>query len=810
MLSTNEIAHIINAKVYGIQNARIKYLLTDSRNFNSPDNVLFFAISGQFHNGHSYIPSLIKQGLQTYVVSETPNKDLINEATFLHVDDTVAALHKLSSWWRSQFKIPIIGITGSNGKTIVKEWIAQCIADDKRLTRSPGSYNSQIGVPLSVWTLSPDAELGLFEAGISRPDEMQKLEAIIKPTIGIFTNIGDAHQQNFKSLACKISEKLKLFTSTKTLIYQKHDNIASQIIEAQKRAEHLFSWSFSSNADVTARLLTPNMLEVKHVSKVFTIKLPFSDRASIENLMHTIATLIYLGYDAKFITSAVTQIRAVPMRLEQKAGCQNNTIINDSYNSDIGSLTNAMDFLAQQNQHPRKILILSDILQSGYSQEHLYQEVAQLVNSHKINFLIGIGINISKFKNLFITENLFFDNTEMALQALKKLPFENATILLKGSRPFHFETIDKILEAKTHRTIMEVNLNAIADNLNYFKSLIAESTGIIAMVKAFSYGSGSHEIANILQHSRVAYLAVAFTDEGVELRTRGIKTPIMVMNPDEEEFDNLLKHQLEPVVYDLQMLERIAAYVTSQSLRNFSVHLKLNTGMNRSGFNAEHIQSLAGLKHSQKLKVKTVFSHLAASDDLSHDSFTERQVALFSQMALQIEQTIGYKPQKHILNSAGIERFPQYQFDFVRLGIGLYGVSFDTGKTKQAARLKTRIAQVREVQPGETVGYNRKGEVQQPSRIATIPIGYADGYRRALSNGKGKVNIDGKLYPVIGNICMDMTMIDVTGTEFIEGDEVIIFGPELPITTLAKWLDTIPYEILTSVSARVKRIYIKE
>lgn len=811
MISITKVANIFDATLLGSSEGRVKYLLTDSRNLTTPENVLFFAITGSYHNGHLFIPSLIKQGVLFFVVSEKPKREWTQTATFLHVSNSTEALQKLAAWWRKQFNIPAIGITGSNGKTIVKEWLAQCIGNSKRLTRSPGSYNSQIGVPLSVWMLNSDAELGLFEAGISKPGEMEKLRRIIQPTIGVFTNIGDAHQINFDSYEEKIIEKLKLFSEVDTLIYRKQNNAISNQIEKQFKINKLFSWSFETTADVNAEVIQKETLIVTHKNKTIKLVLPFQDNASIENLMHTIATLLYLQYDSAYIKDALAQIRTIPMRLEQKAGNKNNTIINDSYNSDLGSLANALDFLSTQNQHSRKILILSDILESGFSRTNLYKEVAQLINNHNIDLMIGIGSDISLFTDLFHTERLFFKSTEDAIEQIEKISFDNATILLKGSRIYHFETIDKILEAKTHRTVLEVNLNTLTNNLNYYKSLISDKTGIIAMVKAFSYGSGSHEIANILQHNGVAYLAVAFADEGFELRRNGIKTPIMVMNPDEADFEKITSQGIEPVVFELQMLEQIGEYAMKQNLKNVSIHLKLNTGMNRSGFNTEQISSIANyLKTYKSLNIKTAFSHLAASDEPMHDNFTHQQAQTFAEMTTQLEQQVGYTIKKHLLNSAGIERFSQYQFDYVRLGIGLYGVSVDSNKTQQAGRLKTRIAQVREVQTGETVGYNRKGKVTNTSRIATIPIGYADGYRRSLSNGHGKVSIQGKLYPVIGNICMDMTMIDITGTDFKEGDEVIIFGPELPITELAKWIDTIPYEILTSISARVKRIYIKE
>ncbi|MDA3868320.1 MAG: bifunctional UDP-N-acetylmuramoyl-tripeptide:D-alanyl-D-alanine ligase/alanine racemase [Salinivirgaceae bacterium] len=811
MLSIKEVATIIDGTIVGRQNGRIKYLLTDSRNLTTTEDVLFFAIDGQFHNGHEFIPTLLEQGINGFVVSETPAAEWTTKASFLLVTDVIEALQKLAGWWRRQFNIPIIGITGSNGKTIVKEWIAQCIEDTKRLTRNPGSYNSQIGVPLSLWMLNSDAELGIFEAGISQPGEMQILQQIMQPTIGIFTNIGDAHQEHFPNLKSKLIEKLKLFNTAETIIYRKRNNWTDEIIEQTFPEHRLFSWSFSKNAQVEACLCSNNHLEVTHKGNELNFKLPFTDKASVENLMHTITTLFYLGYTTHYIKKALKLLRAVPMRLEQKAGKNQTTIINDSYNSDLGSLANGLDFLSQQNQHAQKVVVLSDILQSGFSKANLYREVAMLINNHQPDLFLGIGTDIKQFESLFSIEKQFFGTTGEAIDFLEQTPVSDTTILLKGSRQYHFEKIDRLLELKSHRTILEVNLNSLAANLNYFKSLLNDETGIIVMVKAFSYGSGSHEIANILQFNHVAYLAVAFADEGSELRGKGIETPIMVMNPDVSDFENIMDHKLEPVIFEHHILNKFSKYADNRGQRNFPVHIKLNTGMNRSGFNSSQLASVCkDLNRHPAIKVKSAFSHLAASDESKHDAFTHQQARSFLQMANTIELQLGYSIKRHILNSAGIERFPEYQFDYVRLGIGLYGVSQLNEDIKQVSRLKTRIAQIREVKENETVGYGRKGTVTKPTRIATIPIGYADGFRRALGNGTGKVWINGKLCPVVGNICMDMSMIDITNTHAKVNDDVIIFGPELPITQVAEWLNTIPYEVLTSVSARVKRIYTKE
>ena len=810
MIELHKIAEIVQGKCLGACTGQVKYLLTDSRKLTLPDQVLFFAIPGEYHNGHEFIPSLIKRGVTQFVVSEEPDKQWVSKADFVKVDHVLDALQSIAAWWRNSFKAPVIGITGSNGKTIVKEWIAQSLGEHVRLTRTPGSYNSQIGVPLSVWMLNSGAELGLFEAGISLPGEMDKLQAIVKPTIGLFTNLGDAHQENFKTFTNKLEEKLKLFKDSEVIIYRNEGDWVSEKIKAYCSNKKEFTWSFQADADVKARL-DNGILKVTYGNAKLKLTVPFSDKASLENLMHTITILFYLGYNADFIYEAVARIRSIPMRLEQKTGKNQNTIINDSYNSDLGSLSNALDFLEQQKQHPRKILIISDIFQSGYAKENLYKEVAVLVNAHKPDLMLGVGKDLLHYKNLFYLESRFFATTTELVAALGDFDLSDATILLKGSRAFHFEQIDKILEEKTHRTVLEVNLNALTDNLNYFKSLLKQDAGIIVMVKAFSYGSGSHEIANVLQYHRVSYLAVAFADEGVELRLRGIELPIMVMNPHNSDFDSLVRYHLEPVVFNYDMFSKLGKYILQQGGRRFPVHLKLNTGMNRSGFNVSDVDNLVReLKDQSGMYVQSVFSHLAASDEHIHDEFTHEQATVFLKMCDKLETALGRKLKKHLLNSAGIERLPEYQFDYVRLGIGLYGVSVKNADIQQVGRLRTSIAQIRTVLPGETVGYGRSGKVIATRRIATIPIGYADGFRRMLSNGKGKVAVNGKLYPVIGKVCMDMTMIDITDSDAQVGDEVVIFGPELPISKVAEWMDTIPYEVLTSVASRVKRIYVKD
>ena len=809
MLRFSEIAKIINGELFGSLDGNVKYLLTDSRKVKSVEDVLFFAIPGEFHDGNHYVEGLESKGVRFFVVSKQPWIESSN-ASYILVDNVIDALQKIATNWRKRFHIPVIGITGSNGKTIVKEWLAQMLEGESRVTRNPGSYNSQIGVPLSVWLLNSDSQIGIFEAGISQPTEMKHLEEIIQPTIGVFTNIGDAHQENFNSFENKLDEKLILFRRSDVLVYNDQGDWIAEKIKNKCNEQKLFSWSFNNDADVVA-FQKSEVIEIRHKELNFEVTLPFHDKASVENLMHSITTLIYLGYTADYMVSAVAKLLPVAMRLEQKAGKNNNTIINDSYNSDLGSLSNALDYLSQQNQHSRKVIILSDIFQSGFAKDNLYKEVAVLLHAHKPDLLVGVGPDLIRYKSNFHVNAQFYNSTRELISNLNEVNLRDATVLLKGSRSFQFEQIDRLLENKSHRTVLGVNLNALGENLNYFKSLLKKDVGVIAMVKAFSYGSGSHEIAQVLDYYRVSYLAVAFADEGVDLRTRGIQLPIMVMNPTEIDFSNLITFNFEPVIFDFEMLEKLSNFLQKNGERKFPVHVKINTGMNRSGFNGEDISRLISrFKATNAMELKTAFTHLAAADEPQHDAFTHEQVAKYSRLVSQLELGLDYKIGKHVLNSAGIERFPEYQFDFVRLGIGLYGVSAVNHDLKHVGRLSTQIAQLRNVQVGETVGYGRKGEVKEPKTIATIPIGYADGFRRALSNGLGKVWIKDRLVPVIGNVCMDMTMIDVTGLDVEEGDEVVIFGPELPIQKVAEWYDTIPYEILTNVAARVKRVYTKE
>lgn len=815
-----QLAKATNAEVVGDTNRSITSVSIDSRNPVNGAQVAFFALKGERHDGHNYISDLYNyQGIRVFIVADSfARLHEYPEATFLRVKNTLEALQGLASDHRLRFRYPVIGITGSNGKTIVKEWLGQTISADHRVVRSPKSFNSQVGVPLSVLQMDGSFDLAIFEAGISKPQEMERLEPIIAPDIGIFTNIGLAHQENFSNLGQKVQEKLKLFTGVKELIYCKDHTLIDTAVEKHidRRVTRITTWGHSPGSDVVLHeaqvgaSTTRLMVSFKGQSIEFSI--PFTDSASIENAMHCLAALLILKVDAASIPRRMERLTPVAMRLELKEAINGCTLINDSYNSDIGSLTVALDFLLQQKQHPRRMLILSDILQSGRKAETLYAEVAKLVGEKGVDQLVGIGNEISQYHHLFRIDGEFYPDTQSFIANFNRRQVSNTAILLKGSRPFHFERIASVLERKTHRTIMEVNLSALVHNLNYYKSLLKPGVKLMALVKAFSYGSGSFEIANLLQFHRVDYLGVAFADEGVALREAGISLPIIVLNPSFGTYELMIEYNLEPEIYSLTGLTEFYRVIERTGVSSYPIHLKLDTGMHRLGFSEADLDDLLiNLQGNGEVKVKTIFSHLAASDEDEHDEFTGIQIARFESMTRRITTALGYPVVRHILNSAGIERFPNAQYEMVRLGIGLYGISTTCAdKLLNVNTLKSKVIQVKTINKGETVGYSRRGVISRVSTIATIPIGYADGLNRRLSNGVGQVLLKGKLVPIVGNISMDTCMIDATGIDVKEGDEVVIFGDKPSIIAIAQAIGTIPYEILTSISRRVKRVYIQE
>lgn len=807
----------------------IRHLLTDSRSrqTGNPENILFFALKGERNDGHAYIGELFAKGVRNFVVSEAPPA---MDANFIIVKDTLAALQLLAACHRSRFRFPVIGITGSNGKTIVKEWLHHLLSPDKNIVRSPKSYNSQVGVPLSVWQMNETNELAIFEAGISKAGEMENLEKIIKPSAGIVTNIGGAHDANFKSRVQKAGEKLGLFRNAEVLFYcRDYDEIESSIAVLPSSIKKI-SWSKHKEADLKIVSIEKKTRKTRlegnyHSSpEKLVTELPFTDDASIENAIHCWLVMLYYGYGNAEVNQRMQSLHPVAMRLEQKEGINQCTIINDSYNSDIASLSIALDFLNQQNQHSKKTLILSDILQSGKEEQRLYSEVADLVNNKGIDRIIGIGKSIClQFTQFEVPEKKFFFNTDSFLEEFGNFVFDNEAILLKGARSFGFERINSLLQKKSHETVLEIHLNALVHNLNFFRSRLNPCVRIMAMVKAFSYGSGSYEIANLLQFHKVDYLAVAYSDEGVELRNAGITLPIMVMNPEVQSFDSLLKYRLEPEIYSFRLLDQVSGFLKKSGIeRPFPVHLKIDTGMNRLGFSPGSTDELIlRLKNEPGVLIKSVFSHLAASDEGQHDGFTQWQIGQFNEARKKILEAFsspGNPVISHILNSSGALRFPEAQMDMVRLGIGLYGAAPDEEARNvlhNAAVLKTTISQVKKISKGDSIGYNRGAFAEKESVIATVPIGYADGYSRRLGNGRGKMIIKEKsgravFVPTIGNICMDMCMLDITGVDAEEGDEVIVFGDEYPIAEIARDAGTIPYEILSGISRRVKRVYFQE
>lgn len=812
-LPIKNIVPIIKASWFGNDDTTIiDSISIDSRSLQNDKNTLFFAISGPNHDGHVYIEELINKGVRHFVVNRIP-ENLDKKANFLIVDNTLDAFQKFAAFYRSQFDFPIIGITGSNGKTIIKEWLNFLLSPDFNIIRSPKSYNSQVGVPLSILGINEKHNLGIFEAGISQTQEMEKLQKIIMPTIGILSNIGSAHDEGFSSIAEKIKEKLKLFISVNVLILQKNKTITAFINPKIKT----FSWcSDDKSADVYITKKNIGELTELHITyqeDTFPLQIPFQDQASVENAIHCMMVMLYFGYKHPVIQTRMAQLYPVEMRLKVKNGINNTTIIDDSYSSDFQSLKIALDFSENQKHHKKKTLILSDIFQSGLSNDELYSQVSQLVISNKITRVIGIGETISQYKNKFINSLTFKDVAEFS-KAFDGLNFENETILIKGARDFHFEEIVSMLEEKTHETVLEINLNAISHNLNFFKSKLEPKTKMMVMVKAFGYGNGGFEIAKLLEHHKVDYLGVAFADEGISLKNSGITVPIMVLNPETTSFAAIIQHNLEPEIYSIKGLKAFLKIAGQKKLKNFPIHIKIDTGMHRLGFEEEHIGDLITiLKGNEAVQIKSVLSHMATSDDLKHDAFAKEQIALFEKLSSQLTNELGIKPIRHILNTSGITNYPQAQYDMVRLGIGLYGISNDAEEQKElqiVGTLKSVISQIRTIDAGESVGYGRRFVALHTTRIATIPIGYADGISRSWGNGVGYVVINGKEARITGSVCMDMLMVDVTGIDCKEGNTAIIFGENPTVNFMAKQLNTIPYEILTSISQRVKRVFFRE
>jgi Alr-MurF fusion protein len=818
--TVREIATFMEGELKGSEEQRIiNHLIIDSRHLVSAEDSLFFALKGKRHDGHDFIESLYERGIRAFVVSRLPdNYKTLSEACIILVQDTLIALQRLAELHRKRFTYPVIGITGSNGKTIVKEWLYQLLRSEYHVVRSPRSFNSQVGVPLSVWQMGEDHNMAVFEAGISEPGEMEKHRTIIQPEIGVFTNIGQAHQESFTSMEQKVLEKLKLFDACKTLIYCRDHKDIHQALAGGKGlfSGNTFTWSLHGDADLLIRISssTKGATEVtaQHGEQSYRFSIPFSNSMSVENALHCFALMVYIGSSPEHIRKGMASLEQVEMRLELKKGINECTIVNDSYNSDLASLEVALDFLNQLNQHRQRTVVLSDIFQTGLKADRLYKQVFDMLSRKKIHRLIGIGHSLLGQKDQYKGKAEFYSSTEEFISSFSEAAFFQEAILVKGSRDFAFERITALLEQKVHQTVMEINLSALVHNLNHFRSKLSPGVKIAVVVKAFSYGIGSWEIANLLQFHRVDYLAVAFTQEGTALRKAGITLPIMVMNPDDNSWGQMIDHHLEPEIYRFSQLSLVARELEKRGISNYPVHIKLDTGMHRLGFMESDLVLLKKeLSGNKQFHVKSVFSHLAASDEPEHDAFTHDQISLFKAMCDQLQTALSNSFIRHILNSGGIERFPEAQFDMVRLGIGLYGVSTQKPDSlMQVASLKSVISQLRELPAGETVGYSRKGNPGRPVRVAVVPVGYADGIDRRLGNGAGRMLVNRQPAKTIGTICMDMCMLDVTDIQAAEGDEVIVFGKEHTISEMADTLNTIPYEILSSISARVKRIYLQE
>ncbi len=818
-----------------IEEATVEHLLLDSRQVIFPASSLFIALQGRRFDGHQFLQELYNSGIRHFLVSQKTDVKPFPSANFILVKNTHEALHRLATWHRHRFHLPVIGITGSNGKTIVKEWLFQLLHQDYHIVRSPKSYNSQTGVPLSVLQTTPRHTLGIFEAGISQMGEMEKLAPVLDPGIGIFTTLGEAHSEGFPDKATKLREKLKLFRNAQTLIYCCDDEMVERGIGNWKleigNSAQLVKWSAKGKpANFKVKKITRSAtsttieLQSSYLGGRQAITIPFTDGAAIENAIHCWVLMLHLGHGHQAISERMEKLEPVALRLELKAGINGCTIINDSYNSDLTSLTIALDFLVQQSNTPRRTLILSDILQSGQTGEQLYSAVAKLVLAKKINRLVGIGEDVSILGQLLPDDfnKKFYESTDSFLGNVHPETFHNETILLKGARQFGFEKIADRLSRKVHQTVLEVNLTALLNNLRVYQSHLRPGTKLMVMVKASAYGSGSTEIAKLLEFQHVDYLAVAYTDEGVELRKAGIQLPILVLNPEEATFDSLIRYQLEPEVYSFQLLEKFVRFVkTNPPANKIPIHIKLDTGMNRLGFHEENMEQLLEIliANHQSLTTQSILSHLAASDDQNHDGFTDQQIARFQKMYATLAAGLGHRPTRHILNSGGIVRFPEHQMEMVRLGIGLYGID-GSGKVQDKLQtvntLKATVSQIKNIPAGQTIGYARQGVAKQPMKIATFSIGYADGLLRKTGNGNFSVLINGKRASLIGNVCMDMAMADVTHIPDVrEGGEAIVFGKdmdgnELPVQELADCLGTIPYEIFTSISERVKRVYVQE
>lgn len=821
--TVEKITTLIGARRIGEKDANIGWILTDSRSLCFPEETLFFALRSERNDGHKYIADLYRRGVRNFVVEQVPGDvaTAYPDANFLKVVSSLEALQRLAERHRDEFSIPIVGITGSNGKTMVKEWLYQLLSPQLVVTRSPKSYNSQIGVPLSVWLLNEHTQVGLFEAGISQPGEMQALRDIIQPTIGVLTSLGAAHQENFRSMEEKCDEKLKLFHDAKVAVYDADDEIVSRCIRRLAFSGEKIGWSTTdSSAEMYFSSIVTEGASTK-VTYVFNgtegcYHLPFIDEASVACSFACACVALLLGVSTEDLDTRMSGLEPIAMRLEVKEGQHGCTLINDSYNSDVNSLDIALDFMNRRPDHNgrKRTLILSDIGQSGERPEALYKKVSELAVNRGVEKFIGIGPALKASADAIqIPEKFFFTDVDQFVHSEVLASLRNEVVLIKGARSFGFDDITELLEQKVHETILEVNLNAVVENLNHYRSFLKPTTKLVCMVKADAYGAGAVEVSKTLQDHRVDYLAVAVADEGVTLRKNGITCNIMIMNPEMTAFKTMFDYDLEPEVYSFRLMDALVKAAEKEGITSYPVHIKLDTGMHRLGFDPvkDIDEVISRLKHQNAIIPRSVFSHFVGSDSDDFDRFSARQFELFDRASKRLQEAFDHKILRHIDNSAGIEHFPERQLDMCRLGLGLYGIdSRDNHILNTVSTLKTTILQLRNVPKEDTVGYSRKGKLTRDSLIAAIPIGYADGLNRHLGCGHCYCLVNGQKAPYVGNICMDVAMIDVTDIPCKEGDSVEIFGVNLPVTVLSDALDTIPYEVLTSISGRVKKVYFQD
>ncbi len=816
----SEIEIILGTPAHGALNTRhFNTLATDSRKIHFPEDSIYFAIKGKNHDGHRYIKECYDKGVRCFVCEIEQNFQSTPLALFFYVNNTSVALQKIAAAHRAKFDIPVIGITGSNGKTIVKEWINQLLSPFFQIIRSPKSYNSQIGVPLSVWNIETEHSLGIFEAGISEPGEMDALANVIKPTIGIFTTLGEAHLENFSSKNELAKEKAKLFRHCDLVIYPKHQNIITDALHLVSPNSKHFTWSTIGDGDVNISdivYLEKNTF-FRFQSKDFggSIEIPFGDEASLENVITALTTCIYLKINPQLLLQGFKKLHPVKLRMEIVNGVNNNIIINDAYSSDIHSLEIALDYMERHSKGKPTFVILSDIVQSGWSEEKLHEKINQLLINKKTERLFGVGTSFKRHHSAYQVVGEFFNDVSDLLKSLKPNDYSGVMILVKGAREFRFEQIVNIFKEKSHETVLEVDLSAIAHNMHFFKRKIGPSTKLMVMVKAGGYGTGSSEIAKTLEFNKADYLAVAYIDEGIALREAGVSLPIMVLNSELAGMTTMVLNKLEPEIFSFDSLDAVCETLHLMNYQGaFPIHIKLDTGMHRLGFELEQIEALCKrLREIRHIHVASIFTHLAAADAPEHDAFTQSQIDLFKRMAAKLTAALGYTPLFHAANTGAIQRHPQARFDMVRLGIGLYGLSTiedEQTELRTVATLKTTISQIKNIKKGESIGYNRAYIAKEDMMIATIPVGYADGLKRNLSNEKGNVWINGTVCSIVGNVCMDMTMIDITKANAKVHDDVIVFGNQHSISLMAKNAGTIPYEILTSISQRVNRKYIEE